>query len=310
VSARPAGACPSGPVLERKGHLSIPNYSRVVIGGVDTHGRTHHAAVLDPQGRLLGNQEFRADRGGYRQLLSWLGRHGQVGVVGVEGTGSYGAGLACYLLDQQVRVVQVDRPDRRTPPAAWQVGPDRRRGGRPGRAGRVATAVPKRRDGIVEAIRVLRTARRGASKARTSAINHLKALLITAPAPVREALDGRPVSVLITRCARLRPNETGLTDSAHASKAALQAIAHRIQLLEAEITLADQRLAKLVGRGAGRARLLAAGGRVPQVLLGGNLLVGRVDRGGGQVGRAVAAGRGGGRGRLAQSAAHTGQRLR
>jgi transposase len=92
----------------------MPKHTRIVIGGVDTHGRTHHAAVLDAQGRLPGNQEFRADRGGYRQLLSWLGRHGQVGVVGVEGTGSHGAGLACYLLDQQVRVVQVDRPDRRT----------------------------------------------------------------------------------------------------------------------------------------------------------------------------------------------------
>jgi transposase len=226
----------------------MPNHSRVVIGGVDTHGRTYHAAVLDTQGRLLGNQEFPTDRGGYRQLLSWLGRHGQVGMVGVEGTGSYGAGLARYLLDQQVGWSRsTARPSH--PPAAGQVGPDRRRGGRPRRAGRVATAVPKRRDGIVEVIRVLRTARRGASKARTAAINHLKALLVTAPAPVREALEDRSVSVLITSCARLRPNETGLTDPAHASKAALQAIAHRIQLLEAEITLADQRLAKLVGRG-------------------------------------------------------------
>jgi transposase len=91
----------------------MPNHSRVVIGGVDTHGRTHHAAVLDEQGRLLGDREFPADRDGYRQLLGWLGRHGQVGVVGVEGTGSYGAGLAGYLGDQQVRVVEVDRPDRR-----------------------------------------------------------------------------------------------------------------------------------------------------------------------------------------------------
>jgi transposase len=64
--------------------------------------------VLDTQGRLLGDQEFPADRDGYQQLLGWLGRHGQ---VGVDGTGSYGAGLACYLLDQQVRVVEVDRPD-------------------------------------------------------------------------------------------------------------------------------------------------------------------------------------------------------
>jgi Transposase len=92
----------------------MPKLRRIVIGGVDTHGRTHHAAVLDIQGRLLGDREFPAHRGGYRQLLGWLGRHGQVGVVGVEGTSSYGAGLTHYLLDQQVRVVEVDRPDRRT----------------------------------------------------------------------------------------------------------------------------------------------------------------------------------------------------
>jgi transposase len=48
----------------------MPNHTRIVIGGVDTHGRTHHAAVLDPQGRLLGDREFPADRGGYQQLLS------------------------------------------------------------------------------------------------------------------------------------------------------------------------------------------------------------------------------------------------
>jgi transposase len=115
-----------------------------------------------------------------------------------------------------------------------------------------ATAAPKRRDGIVEAIRVLRTARRGASKARTAASNQLKALLVTAPAPVREALDDLSVSALVTTCARFRPDEAGLADPLYASKAALQAIARRIQLLEAELELADQRLAKLVSRAAPR----------------------------------------------------------
>jgi transposase len=136
----------------------MPKRTRIVIGGVDTHGRTHHAAVLDTQGRLLGDREFPADRGGYRQLLCWLGRHGQVGVVGVEGTGSYGAGLARYLLEQQVRVVEVDRPDRRIRRQRGRSDPiDAEAAARAVLAG-VATAAPKRRDGIVEAIRVLRTA--------------------------------------------------------------------------------------------------------------------------------------------------------
>jgi len=238
----------------------MPKPTRIVIGGVDTHGRTHHAAVLDTQGRLLGDREFPADRDGYRQLLSWLGRHGQVEVVGVEGTGSYGAGLTRYLLDQRVRVVEVDRPDRRTRRQRGRSDPiDAEAAARAVLAG-TATAVPKRRDGIVEAIRVLRTARRGAGKARTAAINQLKALLVTAPASVREALDDLSASALITTCARLRPDETGLADPLYASKAALQAVARRIELLEAEIDLADQRLATLVGRAAPRLlQLLAIG---------------------------------------------------
>jgi hypothetical protein len=110
--------------------------------------------MLDEQGRLLGGREFPADHGGYRQLLSWLGQHGQVGGVGAEGTGSYGAGLAGYLLDQQVRVVEVDRPDRRTRRQRGRSDPiDAEAAARAVLAG-TATAVPKRRDGIVEAIRV------------------------------------------------------------------------------------------------------------------------------------------------------------
>jgi len=99
---------------------------------------------------------------------------------------------------------------------------------------------------------VLRTARRGASKARTAAINQLKALLVTAPAPVREALEDLSTSALVTTCARFRPDQTLLADPLYASKAALQAIARRIQLLEAELKLADQRLAKLISRAAPR----------------------------------------------------------
>jgi len=236
----------------------MPKHTRIVIGGVDTHSRTHHAAVLDPQGRLLGDREFPADRDGYRQLLSWLGRHGQVEVVGVEGTGSYGAGLTRYLGDQRVRVVEVDRPDRRTRRQRGKSDPiDAEAAARAVLAG-TATAVPKRRDGIVEAIRVLRTARRGASKARTAAINQLKALLVTAPAPVREALEDLSASVLIATCVRFRPDQTLLADPAHATKAALQAIARRIQLLEAELGLADQQLATLVGRAAPRLLALLA----------------------------------------------------
>jgi transposase len=213
----------------------MPKRTRIVIGGVDIHGRTHHAAVIDQQGRLLGDRQFPADRAGYRQLLSWLGRHGQVDVVGVEGTGSYGAGLTQVLLDQGVRVVEVNRPDRRTRRQRGKSDPiDAEAAARAVLAG-VATAVPKRRDGIVESIRALRTARSGAVKARTAAINQLKALLVTGPANLREALDGRSTPALVVACARLRPDQTALADPIHGTKAALVVVAQRIQLLDQEI---------------------------------------------------------------------------
>jgi hypothetical protein len=212
VSARPAGACLSWLVLERKGDTSMPKRTskrtRVVIGGVDTHGRTHHAAVIDQQGRLLGDREFPADSGGYRQLLGWLGRHGQLEAVGVEGSGSYGAGLTRLLLDRGVNVVEVDRPDRRTRRQRGKSDPiDAEAAARAVLAG-VATAPAKRRDGIVEAIRALRAARSGAIKARTAAINQLKGLLVTAPASVREGwtpCPGPRWSSPALGCDRTRP---------------------------------------------------------------------------------------------------------
>ena len=83
-----------------------------ITGGVDTHADTHVAAALDPVGGLLGVREFPATAAGYARLLGWLGGFGDIALIGVEGTGSYGAGLARHLAAAGVRVVEVDRPDR------------------------------------------------------------------------------------------------------------------------------------------------------------------------------------------------------
>jgi hypothetical protein len=80
-----------------------------ITGGVDTHSEVHVAAALDPVGGLLGTREFPATAAGYAALLCWLGKFGDVALVGVEGTGSYGAGLARYLAPRGVRVVEVNR---------------------------------------------------------------------------------------------------------------------------------------------------------------------------------------------------------
>jgi transposase len=92
--------------------MTIVEDTRAITGGVDTHADLHVAAALDPIGGLLGVQEFPATAAGYASLLGWLSGFGDVALVGVEGTGSYGAGLARHLAAAGVRVVEVDRADR------------------------------------------------------------------------------------------------------------------------------------------------------------------------------------------------------
>src|ERR1019366_10241155 len=85
-------------------------------GGVDTHLDVHVAAALDPVGGLLGTEGFTADPAGYKAMLSWLEGFGEVAKVGMEGTGSYGAGLARFLRRQGIEVVEVDRQSRQAAP--------------------------------------------------------------------------------------------------------------------------------------------------------------------------------------------------
>lgn len=124
-----------------------------VTGGVDTHGETHHAAVLDQVGRQLGDREFPTTPAGYRALLAWLSGHGELERVGVEGTGAYGAALTRHLRTEGVKVVEVDRPDRKARRAKGKSDPlDAYAAARAALSG-AATGTPKTRDGRVEAIR-------------------------------------------------------------------------------------------------------------------------------------------------------------
>src|SRR5260370_26577673 len=116
--------------------MTIVEDRRAVTGGVDTHADTHVAAALDPVGGLLGVQEFPVTPAGYARLLGWLGGFGTVALVGIEGTGSYGAGLARHVTAAGIPVLEVDRSDRQ----------DRRRRGktRPLDAGSAPPAPPSR----------------------------------------------------------------------------------------------------------------------------------------------------------------------
>lgn len=215
-----------------------------VIGGVDTHGGTHHAAVIDALGRHLSDREFEATAAGYRQLLGWMRSYGELAVVGVEGTGSYGAELARVLAAAGISVVEVDRPDRLLRRAHGKSDSVDAYAAAAAVASGRATGVPKARTGTVEAIRVLRLARRSALKARTQTMNQIRAILTTAPAALREPLSPLTPAQLITTLARSRPGTT-LSDPATATKTALRHLARRHQTLTTEITDLDAQLTPL-----------------------------------------------------------------
>ena len=92
--------------------MTIVENPDAVIGGVDTYADTQVAAVINHVGGVLGIGSFSTTQTGYRQLVSWLGSHGELAVVGVEGIGSYGVGLSRYLTRAGIAVVEVDRPNR------------------------------------------------------------------------------------------------------------------------------------------------------------------------------------------------------
>lgn len=220
---------------------------RRIIGGVDTHQDTHHAAVMLMNGARAADAQFPATSQGYEQLLAWMASFGRLAAAGVGGTGCYGAGLARYLRSQDVAVIEVNRPGRRQRRAKGKSDPlDAYAAAEAVIAGR-ATALAKAGDGIIEAIRALHTTRAGAIKARTAAINELKSLLVTAPADLREQLGGTTTRVLVATCARLRPAGDPATPQ-HAVRTALRALARRIAALEDEIAALAPQIAALVTR--------------------------------------------------------------
>ena len=230
---------------------------RRVIGGVDSHADTHHAAVLDDRGGLLGTESFAVSAAGYRELLAWLASFGVIDRVGVESTGSYAAGLTRHLVGAGVRVLEVNQPHAHA----------RRRRGKTDAidaemAARHALSLasevtPKQTTGIVESIRQLRIARDSAVKSRSVAMVQLGDLIRTAPSELREQLALRKTLKGKARlCRRLRPDTDRLSDPVNAAKFALRSLARRIALLDDEIAELDTQLAALVAAAAPRTTAL------------------------------------------------------
>src|SRR5258707_10622613 len=180
---RPAGAC--HPFNQRREMALTIVETRAITGGVDTHADTHVPAALDPIGGLLGVREFPVTPAGDAGLLGWLGRFGTVCLVGIEGTGSYGAGLARHVTAAGVRVVEAGRSDRQDRRRQGKSDPlDAVSAARAAQSGR-ARGAPKGRDGQVEAIRALMVAKRSAAGERTRTINQARALIVTGPDDLR-----------------------------------------------------------------------------------------------------------------------------
>ena len=219
-----------------------PRRRRVVVG-VDTHKHIHVAVVLDELGGRIDARSFAADRSGYEQLIDWAVGLGREVIFGVEGTGSYGVGLASAIRRRSIGVLEVLRTDRR----------DRRLRGKSDtidaeNAARAvlngqANAVPKSADGTVEMIRLIKVAKDVAVKARTSAMISLKAVLVNAPGELREQLEPLTKMALIRRCAALRPGL--VSDATTAAKHTLRAIARRWLALDTEIKTHEQILCQL-----------------------------------------------------------------
>ena len=225
--------------------MSIVEVTRPVVGGVDTHLDVHVAAAVDPVGGLLGVASFPATPAGYHDLSSWLGSFGPVERVGVEGTGSYGAGLARHLSASGLVVVEVDRPNRQA----------RRRNGKSDELDAIEAAravlsgrargAAKSATGKVEALRTLLVAKRSARSMRIKTIGQLRHLVITAPDDLRHRLGGLTTKALIRQAAGLRPRP-GSDPVAHAIKTAIVSLARRVRAINTEIAALDAHIDTLV----------------------------------------------------------------
>ncbi len=223
-----------------------------LILGVDTHLDVHVGVVIDQVGRLLGTRSVSANAAGYRELFSWASSFGFVGRAGVEGTGTYGAGLCKLLTDNGVKVFEVNRPDRASRRLQGKSDPtDAENAARSVLSGK-STAIPKQHSGACEAMRITSVARRSAVKAKTQAINQLRALLVSAPQDIREKLWKTKARACVSACSRIR--NLGDTVLLQTLTVTLRSLARRWLMLSVELKQLDWQLEKLTQKYAGELR--------------------------------------------------------
>jgi transposase len=225
-----------------------PETKAEVILGVDTHHDVHVEVAVDHLlGSRLGELSVPTSAKGYERLLCWAQSFGPVRCAGIEGTSSYGAGIARHLKAQGVEVLEVERPKRRQRSSPRNVKSDPSDAESAARAvlAGETSGVPKSGGGCVEMIRALRAARRSAMKSRTQAANQLQGLRVTAPDELRHRLRRLSSKELVSVAARFRLADDP-RDVPAATKFALRSVARRYEALSAEIAELDTQLDRLV----------------------------------------------------------------
>lgn len=217
-----------------------------VIGGVDTHKDLHVAAVVDHRDRVLGTASFPTTRHGYRLMLAWMRSFGDLQRVGVECSGSYGAGLLRYMQAAGVEILEVTTPDKL----------DRRRRGKNDNfdaesAAHAAfakrhTVTPRTRDGMVESLRVLRVCRKTAVQARRIALQMIQMTIVCAPDKIRDPLRSMTRMQLIRTLASWRPDLTAYRQIEEAYRISLKSLARRYLELHDEIADLDDMIEAIV----------------------------------------------------------------
>lgn len=251
---------------------------RHVVGGVDTHKDLHVAALVDERDLVLGTRCFATTRQGYRQMLDWMRSFGELRRVGIESTGSYGAGLLRFVQKAGIEVLEVTTPDNQ----------DRRRRGKnddldaqnaahAAFAGR-RTVTPRSRDGMVESLRVLTACRKTAVAARRVALQMIQNTIVSAPDGLRDTLRAMTRMQLIRTLAAWRPDLSGYRDVEGAYRIGLKSLARRYLELHDEIAdldamigaIVDELAPDLIARNSigytGAAQLLLTAGDNPERL--------------------------------------------
>ena len=226
--------------------MAVTEGKRRFVGGVDTHKDLHVAAVVDEQDRVMETRSFATTRQGYRQMLAWMRAFGELQRIGIESTGSYGAGLLRFMQQAGITVLEVTTPDKQ----------DRRRRGKNDdldaqNAAHAAfagqrTVTPRSRDGMIESLRVLMACRKTAVSARRVALQMIHNTIVCAPDGLRDQLRSLTRMQLVRTLGSWRPDLTAYRDLESAYRIGLKSLARRYLELHDEISDLDAMIAAIV----------------------------------------------------------------